>query len=138
VVRDPEGNLRFAALDDTNRADSTAALTWIQIGSMAGELAAVPSVALRAARLQIIGSGIDSITPARAATPFTAREPSPKYRTRPLTAAQAHGRSMVDTRKPQMDGLPSHLLAMGSTLSAAPRSCGRTCPSSTELGPRTC
>jgi NADPH:quinone reductase-like Zn-dependent oxidoreductase len=47
----------------TARADRRAPLTWIQIGSIAGEHAAVPSVALRAARLQIIGSGIGSITP---------------------------------------------------------------------------
>jgi hypothetical protein len=47
----------------TARTDRTAPLTWIQIGSIAGELAPIPSVALRAARLQIIGSGIGSITP---------------------------------------------------------------------------
>lgn len=47
----------------TARADRGAPLTWIQIGSMAGELAAIPSVALRAARLQIVGSGIGSIAP---------------------------------------------------------------------------
>jgi NADPH:quinone reductase-like Zn-dependent oxidoreductase len=47
----------------TARADRGVPLTWIQIGSMAGELAAIPSVALRAARLQIVGSGIGSIPP---------------------------------------------------------------------------
>ena len=47
----------------TARTDRTAPLTWIQIGSMAGELAPIPSVALRAARLQIIGSGIGSVSP---------------------------------------------------------------------------
>ncbi|WP_229398314.1 quinone oxidoreductase family protein [Micromonospora okii] len=46
------------------RADRTAPLTWIQIGSMAGETAPVPSVALRSARLHIVGSGIGSV-PAR-------------------------------------------------------------------------
>jgi NADPH:quinone reductase-like Zn-dependent oxidoreductase len=46
------------------RTDRTAPLTWIQIGSMAGPAAPVPSAALRSARLQIVGSGIGSV-PAR-------------------------------------------------------------------------
>jgi NADPH:quinone reductase-like Zn-dependent oxidoreductase len=46
------------------RTDRTAPLTWIQIGSMAGSAAPVPSAALRSARLQIVGSGIGSV-PAR-------------------------------------------------------------------------
>jgi NADPH:quinone reductase-like Zn-dependent oxidoreductase len=48
----------------TARADRAAPLTWIQIGSMAGADAPVPSVALRSARMQIVGSGIGSV-PAR-------------------------------------------------------------------------
>jgi NADPH:quinone reductase-like Zn-dependent oxidoreductase len=48
----------------TARTDRTAPLTWIQIGSMGGPVAPVPSVALRSARLQIVGSGIGSV-PAR-------------------------------------------------------------------------
>ncbi|MEU4693901.1 zinc-binding alcohol dehydrogenase family protein [Actinoplanes sp. NPDC023714] len=48
----------------TARADRTAPLTWVQIGSMAGPTAPVPSAALRSARLQIVGSGIGSV-PAR-------------------------------------------------------------------------
>ncbi|MFI6517916.1 zinc-binding alcohol dehydrogenase family protein [Spirillospora sp. NPDC050679] len=48
----------------TARADRTAPLTWIQIGSIAGETAPIPSAALRSARLQIVGSGIGSV-PAR-------------------------------------------------------------------------
>uniref|UniRef100_A0AAU3GSH5 Zinc-binding alcohol dehydrogenase family protein n=1 Tax=Streptomyces sp. NBC_01401 TaxID=2903854 RepID=A0AAU3GSH5_9ACTN len=47
----------------TARADRSAPLTWIQIGSMAGPNAPVPSVALRAARLRILGSGIGSVSP---------------------------------------------------------------------------
>ncbi|MFF1869500.1 zinc-binding dehydrogenase [Streptomyces sp. CB03911] len=47
----------------TARADRSAPLTWIQIGSMAGETAPIPSAALRAARLQILGSGIGSVPP---------------------------------------------------------------------------
>jgi NADPH:quinone reductase-like Zn-dependent oxidoreductase len=41
----------------TERADRGQPLTWIQIGSVAGSTAAIPSAALRAARLQIVGSG---------------------------------------------------------------------------------
>ncbi|WP_328475378.1 zinc-binding alcohol dehydrogenase family protein [Actinoplanes sp. NBC_00393] len=48
----------------TARADRAAPLTWIQIGSMGGATAPVPSIALRSARLQIVGSGIGSV-PAR-------------------------------------------------------------------------
>ncbi|MGV9310547.1 quinone oxidoreductase family protein [Nonomuraea sp. NPDC003727] len=48
----------------TARADRTAPLTWIQIGSIAGPTAPIPSAALRSARLQIVGSGIGSV-PAR-------------------------------------------------------------------------
>ena len=47
-----------------NRADPGRQLTWIQIGSMAGQSAGIPSAALRAARLQIVGSGQGSV-PAR-------------------------------------------------------------------------
>ncbi|MFI6787975.1 zinc-binding dehydrogenase [Nonomuraea sp. NPDC050383] len=48
----------------TARADRSAPLAWIQIGSIAGQSAPIPSVALRSARLQIVGSGIGSV-PAR-------------------------------------------------------------------------
>ncbi|MGW5689197.1 zinc-binding dehydrogenase [Nonomuraea sp. NPDC003754] len=48
----------------TARADRTAPLTWIQIGSIAGPTAPIPSAALRSARVQIVGSGIGSV-PAR-------------------------------------------------------------------------
>jgi NADPH:quinone reductase-like Zn-dependent oxidoreductase len=45
----------------TGRADRSQPLTWIQIGSAAGPTAAIPSAALRAARLQIVGSGQGSV-----------------------------------------------------------------------------
>jgi NADPH:quinone reductase-like Zn-dependent oxidoreductase len=45
----------------TTRADRSAPLTWIEIGSVAGPEAAIPSAALRSARLQIVGSGIGSV-----------------------------------------------------------------------------
>lgn len=48
----------------TARPDRGVPLTWVQIGSMAGLTAPVPSAALRSARLQIVGSGIGSV-PAR-------------------------------------------------------------------------
>lgn len=47
----------------TARADRSAPLTWVQIGSMAGTSAPIPSAALRAARLEIVGSGIGSVSP---------------------------------------------------------------------------
>jgi NADPH:quinone reductase-like Zn-dependent oxidoreductase len=45
----------------TARADRTRPLTWIEIGSVAGPTAPIPSAALRAARLQLMGSGIGSV-----------------------------------------------------------------------------
>jgi NADPH:quinone reductase-like Zn-dependent oxidoreductase len=45
----------------TDRANRGEPLTWIEIGSVAGPTAAIPSAALRAARLQIIGSGQGSV-----------------------------------------------------------------------------
>jgi NADPH:quinone reductase-like Zn-dependent oxidoreductase len=45
----------------TARRDRSVLLTWIEIGSVAGPDAAIPSAALRAARLQIVGSGIGSV-----------------------------------------------------------------------------
>jgi NADPH:quinone reductase-like Zn-dependent oxidoreductase len=47
-----------------NRTDPGLPLTWIEIGSVAGPTAAIPSAALRAARLQLVGSGQGSV-PAR-------------------------------------------------------------------------
>jgi NADPH:quinone reductase-like Zn-dependent oxidoreductase len=47
----------------TGRADESKPLTWIEIGSVAGPAAAIPSAALRAARLQIVGSGQGSVGP---------------------------------------------------------------------------
>jgi NADPH:quinone reductase-like Zn-dependent oxidoreductase len=45
----------------TARADRAKPLTWIEIGSVAGPTASVPSAALRAARLSIVGSGQGSV-----------------------------------------------------------------------------
>lgn len=38
-------------------------LTWVQIGSMAGDASPVPSFVLRASRLEIVGSGLGSVAP---------------------------------------------------------------------------
>ncbi|MEZ0355784.1 zinc-binding alcohol dehydrogenase family protein [Mycobacterium sp. SA01] len=43
------------------RHDSAQPLTWIQIGSMAGADAGIPSAALRSMPMQIVGSGIGSV-----------------------------------------------------------------------------
>jgi NADPH:quinone reductase-like Zn-dependent oxidoreductase len=48
----------------TYRTNREQPLTWIEIGSVGGMSAAIPSAALRAARLQIVGSGQGSV-PAR-------------------------------------------------------------------------
>ena len=45
----------------SNRCDAGKPLTWIEIGSVAGGTAAIPSAALRAARLEIVGSGQGSV-----------------------------------------------------------------------------
>jgi NADPH:quinone reductase-like Zn-dependent oxidoreductase len=47
----------------TARADRSAPLTWIEIGSVAGATARIPSSAFRAARLELVGSGIGSVPP---------------------------------------------------------------------------
>jgi NADPH:quinone reductase-like Zn-dependent oxidoreductase len=46
----------------TNRADRGQPLSWIEIGSVAGPTAEIPSAALRAARLQLVGSGQGSVS----------------------------------------------------------------------------
>lgn len=43
------------------RVDDSQVLSWIQVGSVAGLESAIPSAALRAARLQIVGSGQGSV-----------------------------------------------------------------------------
>ncbi|WP_058303299.1 quinone oxidoreductase family protein [Gorillibacterium timonense] len=48
----------------TRRSDRGRALTWIQIGSVAGPSAAVPSIALRSANFRLLGSGQGSVSTA--------------------------------------------------------------------------
>ena len=57
---EPAGAAMIAMI--TNRADPGQPLTWIEIGSVAGPTAQVPSAALRAARLTIVGSGQGSVS----------------------------------------------------------------------------
>lgn len=45
-----------------NRLDDSQPLNWIQVGSVAGPESSIPSAALRAARLQIVGSGQGSVS----------------------------------------------------------------------------
>jgi len=56
----------------TDRVDRGKPLTWIEIGSIAGPVAPVPSAALRAARLQIVGSGQGSVSTCRILTELPA------------------------------------------------------------------
>ena len=44
------------------RADDSQQLTWVQVGSVAGLESPIPSAALRATRLQIVGSGQGSVS----------------------------------------------------------------------------
>lgn len=43
------------------RRDRTAPLTWVHVGSMGGEAAAIPGALLRAANFQVVGSGHGSV-----------------------------------------------------------------------------
>jgi NADPH:quinone reductase-like Zn-dependent oxidoreductase len=58
-----EPTAAFMAAVVTHRADDSRPLSWIEIGSVAGPTASIPSAALRAARLQIVGSGQGSVSP---------------------------------------------------------------------------
>jgi NADPH:quinone reductase-like Zn-dependent oxidoreductase len=71
----------------TGRADRGQPLTWIEIGSMAGLTAPIPSAALRAARLTIVGSGQGSV----GTHEYLAELPA-------LATAIAAGRLAVDAR----------------------------------------
>ena len=46
----------------TNRADRARPLTWLEVGAIAGPVTSIPAAALRSARLQIVGSGIGSVS----------------------------------------------------------------------------
>jgi NADPH:quinone reductase-like Zn-dependent oxidoreductase len=59
VWGEPTANAMLAVV--MNRTDRGKPLTWIEVGSVGGPTAAIPSAALRAARLQIVGSGQGSV-----------------------------------------------------------------------------
>jgi NADPH:quinone reductase-like Zn-dependent oxidoreductase len=46
----------------SQRTNRSLPMTWIHIGSMAGEIAAIPGAFLRSAKLQIVGSGYGSVS----------------------------------------------------------------------------
>jgi NADPH:quinone reductase-like Zn-dependent oxidoreductase len=71
---EPAANTMVALL--RARADRGRALTWVQIGSVAGPTTALPSVALRSANLRVVGSGQGSVGTAQilAELPEIARE----------------------------------------------------------------
>jgi NADPH:quinone reductase-like Zn-dependent oxidoreductase len=56
----PTANAMMAVV--THRADRSKPLAWIEIGSVAGPDAPIPSAALRAARMAIVGSGQGSVS----------------------------------------------------------------------------
>ncbi|QAY58549.1 zinc-binding alcohol dehydrogenase family protein [Microbacterium protaetiae] len=58
------GDATAQALVDivSNRADRSQPLTWIEIGSMAGQTSPIPSAALRACALTMVGSGLGSVS----------------------------------------------------------------------------
>ena len=58
---EPTKNALYAIIP--NRTNAERLLTWIQIGSVAGLEAPIPSAALRAINLQLIGSGQGSVAP---------------------------------------------------------------------------
>lgn len=76
------------------RTDPAQPLTWIEIGSVGGATAAVPSAALRAARLQIVGSGQGSVP----AGDFLAAFPE-------LAVAIGRGTLRVDARAVPLAGV---------------------------------
>ena len=57
---EPTGAAMVAVV--SHRADRAKPLTWIEIGSIGGATAPIPSAALRAARLSIVGSGQGSVS----------------------------------------------------------------------------
>jgi len=84
----------------TARADRARPLSWIEIGSVAGLTAPIPSAALRAARLQIVGSGVGSIGAREyvAELPALAREI-----TRGALAIDARARPLADVEQAWAD-----------------------------------
>jgi NADPH:quinone reductase-like Zn-dependent oxidoreductase len=89
------------------RADRTRALSWIQIGAVAGGSMRLPSAALRQANLQILGSGQGSVSAAGILSALP-----------PLVAEINRGTFAIDARAcplAQVESVWNHLPAGGST-----------------------
>lgn len=56
-----EGSVQLMGSLLKQRPDRSQPLTWVQIGSMGGDVAAIPGALLRAANFQIVGSGNGSV-----------------------------------------------------------------------------
>ncbi|HHZ4816025.1 TPA: quinone oxidoreductase family protein [Yersinia enterocolitica] len=56
-----EGSVQLMGSLLKQRPDRSQPLTWVQIGSMGGDVAAIPGALLRSANLQIVGSGNGSV-----------------------------------------------------------------------------
>ena len=57
-----EGSVRLMESLLKQRPDRSRSLTWVQIGSMGGDVAAIPGALLRSANFQIVGSGHGSVS----------------------------------------------------------------------------
>lgn len=57
-----EGSVRLMERLLKQRPDRSRPLTWVQIGSMGGDVAAIPGAFLRSANFQIVGSGHGSVS----------------------------------------------------------------------------
>ncbi|HBT4568752.1 TPA: zinc-binding alcohol dehydrogenase family protein [Klebsiella pneumoniae] len=57
-----ESTVRIMEIVLKHRQDRCQPLTWIHVGSMAGETAAIPGATLRSTNLQIVGSGYGSVS----------------------------------------------------------------------------
>jgi NADPH:quinone reductase-like Zn-dependent oxidoreductase len=88
----------------TGRADRSKPLTWIEIGSIAGPTAQIPSAALRAARLTIVGSGQGSV----GAREYLAELPA-------LAEAITAGRLDIDARAMPLADVEQAWAATGAT-----------------------
>ncbi len=61
----PVAEAAFAALERPGTDDDSAAIDYVQIGSLAGTGAALPAALLRSRRIRISGSGAGSVPKAR-------------------------------------------------------------------------
>ncbi len=66
----PAAEAAFAALGRTDTDDGSAAVDYVQIGSLAGAEAALPAALLRSRRIRISGSGAGSVPKARMIAEF--------------------------------------------------------------------